>query len=57
MKEFVLDREQLVIGGHAYDNFSFDVMKVHRDSLKSSVSKPIPLFNGLLSTYIMIVLL
>ena len=26
-EEFVLDREQLVIGGHAYDNFSFDVMK------------------------------
>ncbi|MCB9300733.1 MAG: hypothetical protein H6566_08815 [Lewinellaceae bacterium] len=42
-EEFVLDREQLVIGGHAYDNFSFDVMKVHRDSLKSSVSKTYPI--------------
>lgn len=42
-EEFILDGSQLIIGGYAYDNFSFDVMKVHRVDLKSNVSKTYPL--------------
>lgn len=42
-EEFILDGSQLIIGGYAYDNFSFDVIKIHRDDIKSSMSKTYPI--------------